>query len=375
MMANNEKSEKFEAFKAGLLKWKNEHREEYNEFARSMTNCDEIHYCHIFKAVICQMPHIAKEWELSWGDDSDETFDSMFMLVTKENLPQQIADMFAVSAFNEETGGSEFWNKAMHLIGKKPKTKVRLSAPLLLSWLFYGKSFESMVAMIEQQMSNPSVSRSDKLKCSLAAKSIIAASIKNGYRTRKDWKQYLAMEESVKNNNTGEWALQDVVKNMPDETDEKSEIGTENVFHTTAGRKKSKENPLIDYLPTDSCEAVIHCIREFIKAHTSAMQQALPYFVLKDMRLRLPLNNGVEYAIALTKQFHDVKELRSEHSIRQAVGKLAGADTQMLVKDGKPQICRYIESDEYQKILGLLKEELSKALSEGFETNPNIPVS
>ena len=96
MMANNEKSEKFETFKAGLLKWKNEHREEYNEFARRMTNCDGCYYYHIFKDVSSQMPHIAKEWELSWGDDADETFDSMFMLVAIEELPKQIADMFAM---------------------------------------------------------------------------------------------------------------------------------------------------------------------------------------------------------------------------------------------------------------------------------------
>ena len=67
MMSNNENSEKFEAFKAGLLKWKNEHREEYNEFARHMSNCDGSYYYHIFKAVSSQMSHIAKEWELSWG--------------------------------------------------------------------------------------------------------------------------------------------------------------------------------------------------------------------------------------------------------------------------------------------------------------------
>ena len=43
---SDEKSvkEKFETFKAGILKWKNKHREEYNEFARVMTDCDENFY-------------------------------------------------------------------------------------------------------------------------------------------------------------------------------------------------------------------------------------------------------------------------------------------------------------------------------------------
>ena len=37
-----------------------------------------------------QMQHIAREWELTWGDDGNETFDSIFIMVSKENLPQKI---------------------------------------------------------------------------------------------------------------------------------------------------------------------------------------------------------------------------------------------------------------------------------------------
>lgn len=359
MTVNNEKIKKFETFKAGLLKWKNEHREEYNEFARHMTNCDGSYYYHIFKAVSSQMPHIAKEWNLSWGDDADETFDSMFMLVAKKNLPKQIADMFAVPVPNAERKGG-LMGMVRHFLGIKPKKQVKLSAPLVLSWLFYGKSFESMVAMMDKQLSNKNIERSDRLKCSSAAKAIISVSIKSGYRTKEDWENHFAKENSFKENNAGEWALQDVLKDMPIETDTQTEAKIDNMQHATAGRKKSKENPLIDYLPTDSSESILFCIRKFVTDHPSAMYQALPFFVLKDLPLRLPLCNGMEYGIALTKQFPDVKELRSDHSIRQAVGKLAGKETQMLIKDGKPQICRYIESDEYQELLGLLRSDLSK---------------
>lgn len=354
MMKDKEKQEKFETFKAGVLKWKNEHREEYNEFARIMTNCDETFYYQIFKAVSGQMRHITKEWELSWGDDGDATFDSVFILVSKEDLPQKISEMFSVPVHDTEKKCG-WMNIARRMIGMKPKTKVRLSAPLLLSWLFYGKSFESMVAMLDKQMSNPHIERIDRMKCSLAYKSIISVSVKGGYRTKEDWERYFAMEKADKDNETGEWALQDVMQDMTTEIEEASE--TEDVQHTMPGRKKSKGNPLIDYLPTDSGEAIVS-IRSFVISHRSAMQQALPYFVLREMPLRLPLLNGVEYAIAMTKQFPDVRELRSDHSLRQAVGKLAGTDTQMLMKDGKMQVCRYIESDEYRELLRQLRDDL-----------------
>lgn len=363
MMKDKEKQEKFEAFKAGILKWKNEHREEYSEFARIMTNCDETFYYQIFKAVSGQMRHIAREWELSWGDDGDETFDSIFILVSKENLPQKINEMFSEPVPDTEKK-SRWMNIARRMIGMKPNMKVRLSAPILLSWLFYGKSFESMVAMLEKQMSNPHIERIDRMKCSLAYKSIIAVSIKGGYRTKEDWERYFAMEKANKDAATGEWALQDMMKdnNAGTEVVPQPEAATENVQQLTQGRKKSKVCPLIDYLPTDGGEAVISYIRSYITTHRSAMQQALPYFVLKEMPLRLPLLNGVEYATAMTRQFSDVSELLSEHSLRQAVGKLAGTETQLLEKDNKKQLCRYIESDANQKILEQLRNDIGKII-------------
>ena len=362
-MKDKEKQEKFEAFKADILRWKNEHREEYNEFARIMTNCDETFYYQIFKAVSGQMRHIAREWELSWGDDGDETFDSIFILVSKENLPQKINEMFSEPVPNTEKK-CRWMNIARRMIGMKPNMKVRLSAPLLLSWLFYGKSFESMMAMLEKQMSNPHIERIDRIKCSLASRSVIAVSIKGGYRTKEDWECYFAMEKANKDAATGEWALRDAVKDIDSGTEAAPlpEAATENVQHLTPGRKKSKACPLIDYLPADSGEAVISYIRSYVTTHQSAMLQALPYFVLKEMPLRLPLLNGVEYATAMTRQFPDVSELLSEHSLRQAVGKLAGTETQLLEKDNKKQLCRYIESDANQKILEQLRNDIGKII-------------
>ena len=363
MMKDKDNKERFEAFKAGVLKWKNEHREDYNEFARIMTNCDESLYYQIFKAVCGQMRHIAREWELTWGDDEDETFNSIFILVSKENLPQKIDEMFSVPVLDTEKK-CRWMDFSRRIIGMKTKMKVRLSAPLLLSWLFYGKSFESMVAMLDKQMSNPHIERIDRMKCSLASKSIIAVSIKGGYRTKEDWERYFAMEKANKEGDISEWALQEVMKDIDSKTEATPlmEATKENVQHLTPGRKKSKACPLIDYLPADSGEAVISYIHSYVITHQSAMLQALPYFVLKEMPLRLPLLNGVEYATAMTRQFPDVSELLSEHSLRQAVGKLAGTETQLLEKDSKKQMCRYIESDANQELLEQLRNDIGKII-------------
>ena len=192
----------------------------------------------------------------------------------------------------------------------------------------------------------------------------IRDSIKGGYRTKEDWERYFAMEKANKDGDIGEWALLDVMKNVDSRTETAplTEAAKENVQHLSPGRKKSKAYPLIDYLPADSGEAVISYIRSYVTTHQSAMLQALPYFVLKEMPLRLPLLNGVEYATAMTRQFPDVSELLSEHSLRQAVGKLAGTETQLLEKDSKKQICRYIESDANQRILEQLRNDIGKII-------------
>ena len=54
--------------------------------------------------------------------------------------------------------------------------------------------------MLDKQMSNPHIERIDRMKCSLASKSIIAVRIKGGYRTKEDWERYFAMEKAKKGN-------------------------------------------------------------------------------------------------------------------------------------------------------------------------------
>lgn len=61
-------------------------------------------------------------------------------------------------------------------------------------------------------------------------------------------------------------------------------------------------------------------------------------------------------------QFPNVIELLSEHSLRQAVGKLAGVETQLLEKDDKKQLCRHIESDANQKLLEQLRNDIGKII-------------
>lgn len=359
-------TEKFEAFKATILKWKNEHREDYNEFARQMDNCNEEYYCRIFRTIMFRAPHIAKEWKQSWDDDADEKFESTFINFKQGNVPEEMTKQFAEKEDDGKTNRS-LLDKILAIFGKKCNPKVKLSAPLVFSWLLYGKSFETMVAMANKQMNRLGIERTDKMRCSLIAKKIISVSIENGYRTKEDWERYFTMEKAVNGGNISEWALQNALSEIPTtESAKEPEVAptiVETVKPTTPGRKKSKDCPLIDYLPSNSGETIIERLRKYLASHPSAIQQALPYFVLTRLEVTKGMNAANEYAVAITKQFSDMEQVKSDSSIRQAVGKLDSKETQMLCKDGKSQFCRLIESDEIQLLMMQLETDIKAIIS------------
>lgn len=216
----------YEQFKEDILQWKNTHREEYNRFSRLMTNGDERQYLAICKAIFRQLPSIRREWELSWNDDSTDGLANINMQFAENAVPGQIVELYTKQREENNPLPNNippvtFWGRIKSFFsGKSSKPGVTLSAPLVLSWLYYGKSFEAMVSMIEKQMKNPKADNADRLGCSLVVKQIINVSIRNCFRTRADWDRHFAMNSAIEKGNVGEWALQTITADM--ETDEES---------------------------------------------------------------------------------------------------------------------------------------------------------
>ena len=360
----------YEQFKEDILQWKNTHREEYNCFSRLMTNGDERQYLAICKAIFRQLPSIRREWELSWNDDSTDCLANINMQFAENAVPGQIVDLYRKqreenNPLPDNIPPVTLWGRIKSFFsGKSSKPGVTLSAPLVLSWLYYGKSFEAMVSMIEKQMKNPKADNADRLGCSLVVKQIINVSIRNGFRTRADWDRYFAMNSAIEKGNVGEWALQTITADM--ETDEESRdtitTRTEDsvrgpVVQRVAGKKKIQERPLADYLNHENKEVVLHHIRDFISVNTSAIHQALPFYVLKELGLVAGMHTAKEYSMGLTLQFTDLPSLKSESAIRQSVGFLRTA--KHVIKDGKDQMAPLIESDENRELFQKLAQAIS----------------
>jgi hypothetical protein len=60
----------------------------------------------------------------------------------------------------------------------------------LLSWLYYGKCYETMVERLEADISDPNCGRATKWIYKFLIKYVINGSIRNKMRTKEDWEQY-----------------------------------------------------------------------------------------------------------------------------------------------------------------------------------------
>ena len=173
---------------------------------------------------------------------------------------------------------------------KSKRHGIILSAPLVLSWLYYGKSFEAMVSMVNKQSANPKADRMDRQSCSWVVERIIQVSIKNGFRTQADWDKYFSMNRAIENGTIGEWALQsatneNVTNDMTDEPEQQQQHTTKqanteyfgdmpiNDAPKSRGRQKAKEMPLVNYLNCANKDIVIDIIRKFISKYDTAAEQ------------------------------------------------------------------------------------------------------
>ena len=364
----------YEQFKADILQWKDTHREEYRRFAKMMADGNEMQYLAVCRAIFKQLPGIKKEWRISWCDDSTDAFRNIGLHFKENAVPGQIVELYRKQREEDAvTSPSSFWDKVKSFF-RGMSGRVTLSAPLVLSWLYYGKSFEAMEDMVSRQAVHPKAGNAERMGCSIVVRRIIEVSIKNGFRTQEDWDEYFAMKGAIEEGSIGEWALQSVKDGMGGNDTGSNQTGTTESGNgmapqtqRTAGKKKMQERPLADYLKCGNREAVIQCIRSFVSINTSAVHQALLFYVLKDLRLVSGMHAAKESSVGITLQFPDLPSLKSESAIRQAVGFLKTA--KHVIKDGKDRMAPLIESDENRELYRTLAHEINGiSTDDGLET-------
>ncbi len=359
------KYKRFEDFKADVWKWKNDNREEYNRFAQKMGNCDEQGFFLFYQAVAKQMPQLVRQWELAYNDDTcPDKFAEIYVLFKEQSVPQQIVEQYGRERGTTYIGKTpSLWQRIKMLFGWRPQPRIRISAPLVLSWLFFGRSFETMVLMLEKQAKRPEAGILDIQTCGHISKLVIQTSIKNRYRTWEDWERFFAEQNAAQRGNLGEWALREVREDEAptlQPTSEDQTLTTTPEPAATGGRPKAKDLPLRDYLNCNNKEYVIGALREFIISQNTAVGQAISYYALTQLEL-LTVKSDKEFSVGVVKEFADIPTIKSEHSIRQALRLLR--KEQYVTVNQKMRSGRLLDSDEIAAVLQRLKAEIKAAQS------------
>ena len=155
----------FENFKHEIKAWLDTHQDEYDAFVADINSKSYHSIQRIYALGMKMTPKLmAKTRAEIHGDivPGEKDFDSF---IADDSLPAQLVDEF------HNVNGSSI-------------------IPCLLSWLYYGKCYETMVERLEADISDPNCGRATKWIYKFLIKYVINGSIKNKMRTKEDWKQY-----------------------------------------------------------------------------------------------------------------------------------------------------------------------------------------
>lgn len=140
-----------EHFKNELLRWKNGHAEEYSRFARVMQSCDGSGFIKFCEKANHAVPRFVSQWRQAWNSDDVASLDDMIWSVRDSGLPEKMLKEYEEDRDKPVDESIPLWhtinNFMRRLVGLKPVPVVNLSAPMVLSWLFFGKSFETISLM------------------------------------------------------------------------------------------------------------------------------------------------------------------------------------------------------------------------------------
>lgn len=368
----------WEQFKDDLLRWKNGHAEEYSRFARVMQSCDASGFIKFYEKITQAMPGFVSQWRQAWDSEDVASLDGMIWSVRESEVPEKILNEYEEDKNKPVDENIPLWhnikNFMRRLVGLKPVPVVNLSAPMVLSWLVFGKSFETIYESIVTQFSKGVADNMDKDSCLQTGIAVVRSSIRSGYRTKEDWEAYFKRRKAMGLGSDGiiGWIMEEIEKEFSPllivdkpSAKEISEAPIEEIPKVmeetkASGRRKAESRPLAEYLNCENKDAVIDIVREYVKANNTGIGLALPYFALAQLDLFIRMIADKEYSVAIAKQFEDIANLKSESSCRQALGSLR--KQQYVMIDGKQRLATLIDSDEIAPKLARLKKDIASAL-------------
>ena len=216
-MSKKENQEKFESFKAEVLKWRNEHLLECKMFEKRMYENDGAPLLDIYKDVMMLLPSMVKKWKGLSSQPSTYELNHLDELVEGSSLASKLINDFKLNAV--------------------PK------AGIILSWIFYGDFYEVIVSINEKYANDKkNLNLIERKICAFVAKSAVKSSIKAGYRTKEQWDDYYRTSQMLEDGDVLGWIKADLDKDI--ETEKKAHEQTlhqEEHARTQEAERKAQE--------------------------------------------------------------------------------------------------------------------------------------
>jgi hypothetical protein len=121
----------------------------------------------------------------------------------------------------------------------------------MICWLFFGRSFETMVENLERIVKDPAQNQSDKLFAAQTINIVIEQSVASGIREPEDWSKYSHLRNIVDNNNALEWGLSNLAEPEPIPLQRPEQVSSLDSMILLGGEKKKMLlNKIGEYINT-----------------------------------------------------------------------------------------------------------------------------
>lgn len=252
---------KHEKFKELVKEWLDTHREEYCAFANEVSKRDHSGFQQIFQYAQFAAPIFADAVMARMSDNREEDLiGSLEKLLEDSDLAAKLVD---------------------EIQSQKPESIV----PALLAWLYFGNSWELMVAYNEELIQDKNSSFFYRCMASMIIRFAIKRSIKIEHRTKEDWENFRKIQKSM---GSLVPVTDDAIEEfkVEDSTTVVSEViaNEESSIPTTQPKKRGRKKvrvSLDSLLPNDT-ERIKDRIYEFLKLRSSGNDLAMLYIFLHE---------------------------------------------------------------------------------------------
>ncbi len=259
--------QEFDNFKQRIKDWMDSHPEEYDCFEEEMNRKDNAGYQKILTLAFTLVPKYQKIVQKRANQGTYDDISDIEVIFSENNLAESIVNEFK----------------------KTPDNSI---VPAMLSWFYFGKSFERMVERGEEIRKSPGAGYIDKIFIASTIKMLISKSISLELRTKTDWEEHRKLMQLAEGNDVLNWAIEE----------------------TPTEKKKAGRKPEIQILP----ENLLPKIGTFLSSKKSQRDIACLKIALEEMQL-LPAGGIKPFRYFLERQYGNVI---SERGIQESYKEL-----------------------------------------------------